>query len=357
MKFYSNQVYIVLPFFYVGGVERWASFIAKGVSEYGLSIQIYSLGKIDAAPSYFGVDADVKKISFLNLTRLIFNGDRKVILTGLTKLNVLLAGLCFFASNTRLVTSVHLSISKKGDESYLKYNVRLILHRIFSIFSYRVVCVSKGIVSELNDIGVRRNVINIYNPCFNICDINPVRIGLYGDSGSIKFVSAGRLHSQKRFDRMLQAFNDSRSYLPHGSTLTIYGEGPLYDSLKLQIHNLELGEYVFLKGFSENLLKDLGRYNVFLLTSDYEGFGNVLAEALAVGLNCISMDIPHGPKEILDAGNFGVLTEDYTALVNSLKNIDKHDFPMLMTSDLHSHLEQFTSFNFTERFVNEILCC
>ena len=49
--------------------------------------------------------------------------------------------------------------------------------------------------------------------------------------------------------------------------------------------------------------------NLFVLSSDYEGFGVVITEALSVGVNVVSTDCPSGPREILNNGEFGYLCE------------------------------------------------
>jgi glycosyltransferase involved in cell wall biosynthesis len=69
------------------------------------------------------------------------------------------------------------------------------------------------------------------------------------------------------------------------------------------VQALDLKEKVFLPGFVENPYAYISRSRVFLLSSDYEGFGRVLVDALAVGCPVVSTDCPAGPSEVLEEGN------------------------------------------------------
>ena len=73
------------------------------------------------------------------------------------------------------------------------------------------------------------------------------------------------------------------------------------------IVELGLAYMVSMPGWLANPFPFMRQTDVFVLSSDFEGFGNVLIEALACGCNVVSTDCPHGPREILDNGKFGEL--------------------------------------------------
>jgi len=110
------------------------------------------------------------------------------------------------------------------------------------------------------------------------------------------FITVGRLDKGKNHKLMIDAF----SKLENSSTqLIILGEGIEREALEEQIRTLYLTNRVFLLGFDSNPYKYFSKSNVFLFTSLYEGFPNVLVEALSCGLPVISTDCKSGPREIL----------------------------------------------------------
>ena len=89
--------------------------------------------------------------------------------------------------------------------------------------------------------------------------------------------------------------------------LILLGEGPLHADLLALAESLGVAERVSLPGFQPNPLPFMRRAAVLVVSSAYEGFGNVLVEALACGTPVVSTDCPYGPAEILERGRFGML--------------------------------------------------
>jgi len=116
------------------------------------------------------------------------------------------------------------------------------------------------------------------------------------DFNKFTFITVGRLDEGKNHKLMINAF----SKLEDVSTqLIILGEGINREALERQILKLNLTNRVFLLGFDNNPYKYFSKSDIFLFSSSYEGFPNVLVEALACGLPVISTDCKSGPREIL----------------------------------------------------------
>jgi glycosyltransferase involved in cell wall biosynthesis len=127
----------------------------------------------------------------------------------------------------------------------------------------------------------------------------------WGDETKPTLAFCGRLAAVKRPDLLLDAFARSRSHV--GARLLVIGDGPLLPALIREVQARGLNDCVRCIGYVADPLPFLARCCALALTSDVEGFGNVIVEALAAGLSVVSTDCPSGPSEILMRGQYGIL--------------------------------------------------
>lgn len=127
-------------------------------------------------------------------------------------------------------------------------------------------------------------------------------------------ISVGRLHYQKNYDFLLRAFFEARKTTPE-MRLIILGEGELLADLKDLSKSLGIDEYVDFPGFVNNPMGYISKSSLFVLSSRWEGFGNVLVEAMVTGVPIVSSNCRGGPKEILQNGVYGVLVETNDAIL------------------------------------------
>lgn len=177
-----------------------------------------------------------------------------------------------------------------------------------------VVTVSSGAAQDLAMLAglSERQVECIYNPVvaaeLPAVSLKPdamVRNQLWGGCFLTHLISVGSLKASKNYRLLLQAFAQLAPELD--AALVILGEGGLRATLEQDVQDLGLQGRVVLPGFHADPTPWYQAADLFVLSSDFEGFANVVAEALACGTPVVSTDCPHGPAEILQHGSYGEL--------------------------------------------------
>jgi len=192
------------------------------------------------------------------------------------------------------------------------------LRRLSYPWANMIVAQTKAVANWLTPIAKAAPITVIYNPISQI-DTHYFLEYKY-DSKTI--VAMGRLSYQKGFDLLITAFSNLSKYHPDWK-LVIYGEGEQRKVLEKQVIKLNLESKVLLPGRVKNSYKYLQHADLFVLSSRYEGFPNVLLEAMNCGLPVISFDCPSGPREIIRDGVDGVLVpaENVDALSHAMQEL------------------------------------
>lgn len=174
-----------------------------------------------------------------------------------------------------------------------------------------------------------------------------------------EIISTGRLVEQKNHLLLVKAFAKFNFNRKDKYTLKIYGSGPLKDNILNYANNVGIKEYIKILSPSPNWLYDNIDTNMFVLTSNFEGMPNALAEALIAKIPCISTDCPiGGPKELIKDKINGLLIpvndiEKLTDSINFLAN--NHDFAKKIANSNHILEEKLSVINVANVWLNFIL--
>lgn len=225
----------------------------------------------------------------------------------------------------RVYANVHNTYSLQ----YLQLAPRKRQRRIHKLKRYYprldgIICVSEGTRNDfalLTGISKDRMAV-IYNPVVThgLLDLarQPLEHPWFRPGQPPVILGAGRLVPAKDFAGLMAAFELVRARL--SCRLVIVGSGPLYQELEDRRRASRWAADIALVGNDNNPFRYMHRASLFVLSSRYEGFGNVLVEALACGAPVVATDCPHGPREVLMEGKLGPLVPvgDVDALAGAM---------------------------------------
>ena len=314
----GKSLVVYLPDLAGGGVERIHINLAPHFLAAGLKLTFLldrrAGSLVDKIPP--GVDVHVLNASrqiaaIPRLVRYLQSHRVDCLLSNMEHANV----ICVWArrlagARTKIIATQHNSFSDQVRRRSWKFKILPQLYHWTLPSADSIVCVSDGVARDLAkmcglDRGRMRVIYNgvVTGDMKRLAD-EPVDHPWF-TSGEPVLVAAGRLVKQKDYPTLLKAFAKLTKQKP--SRLLILGEGPLRGELRALAKRLAIVDRVDMPGFVENPLRYMRRAAAFVLASRFEGFGNVLAEAMACGTPVVSTDCPHGPSEILDFGRYGRL--------------------------------------------------
>jgi len=314
-----------------GGAERVMSLLAGGLAVRGHEVWLITLAA--SGNDFFVVDPRVRRLGLdlmgdsgtafealranaqrvRTLRRAISTIEPHVVLSFVTRMNVL-AILAFMGLPARVVVSERVDPASHREERIWAALRSIAYHRADAL----VVQTEAAAHWFRRRLGKRLAVTVIPNPVDPAGDSLPCSVEVPRPF----MLAAGRLVHQKGFDILIRAFATVARECGQ-LRLAIAGEGPAAQALRDLVAELRLDSRVVFLGQVRELKTLMQQAEGFILSSRYEGFPNVLLEALASGLPVVATDCPGGPREILRDGEFGLLVpcEDPPALAAALRRL------------------------------------
>lgn len=288
------------------------------------------------------------------LTRYLKIEQPDILISALYYVNIVaLISRMVTDSSTKIVISErnHVTCSFNSMHSTVRFMWGTAL-RVFYPLSNQIIGISNGVCEDLKTLlpaNSHARIKKLYNPVitnqFNV-ELHSAAPDIFPQRSQVKLIASGRLVKQKDYPTMLRAFACIVEKNPT-AYLVILGSGPLEGELQALRKTLGLEEHVHFQGFVQNPIAYMKQADMFIITSAWEGFGNVIVEALYCGLKIVATDCPSGPSEILRNGEYGTLcsvgdVKQIAEAVDNLKN--KHvSVKKLKERALNFHVDQIGS--------------
>ncbi len=316
----NKSVLFIIEDLCEGGAEKVFVHIANGFSKNGYDVEIL-LGKNQG--DFFNLLNPEIKISILNAWtffdlnyKLPFFFRKNFYTYVFTASDYISAAtiIAKFITKSQFQTIVTLHYDLPFQLSILPFLNRKWLAWINSAIltkASKIVAVSDGVNKGFRKVTKKTGQypITIYNPV-----IDPTIYELGDEAIDDKFtdrpfiITVGRLCEQKNQLLLLESFKKISGKFT-SFNLLILGTGPREEELKKFVSENKIASKVHFLGFQQNPFRYIKKAKLFVLSSHYEGLGNVIIEALGLGINVVSTDCPSGPGEILQQGKFGWLSK------------------------------------------------
>jgi glycosyltransferase involved in cell wall biosynthesis len=320
----TPHICFVLPSLAGGGAERAAVHVANALDPRAWNRSMYLFSR--EGPYLDEVDPGIRVVASRDASRIgrirdlqrFIRAERPDIVMVFLSFFSALAAVRAASSRVRVVFNQQTPVSAFLTDADYNWR-RPVRRRVFSAvarFAYRradaVIATSQGVADDLAaGFGVDRRRLHVVHNPVDLTRIEsaiqePFDPALERVWSRPAVVAAGRLADAKNYPLMIDAFALVRSRTP--ARLFILGQGELEPELRGRVHAAGLDGDVVFCGFQRNPWKYIARGDVFLLTSHYEGFGNVLVEAMACRVPVVATASP-GTKEIVKPGVDGVIVE------------------------------------------------
>jgi glycosyltransferase involved in cell wall biosynthesis len=318
-----------------GGVERQSLVLLRELQERGVDVTLVVHAMRGELVSLLPPGVPVLNLrsgrtlqDVFRLRRYLLDEGPDVLMANVDHNNIAAAlAKALAGTATRLVICQHNPLSS-GFHATVNWKHRVVpwFYRGLASRIDHAVAVSEGIATELVGNGLSPcKVSTIFNAVigddFADRSLAPVQHPWLLNKDRPVFVTAGRLVPMKDHQTLLRAF--AIHLHTYRARLMLLGVGPKLAELQALADSLGIADHVAFEGFVQNPLPYMRAADGFVLSSQSEGFGNVLVEAMGCGTPVLSTDCAYGPADILAHGQYGILVRprDPEALASGLERL------------------------------------
>lgn len=334
MTHQNVSISFFLPNLDGGGAERAMLHLAAGIAKRGIKTDLI-LAKAEG--EYLQkVPPEVRLINLnspspvffwktLNLRQYLQQEQPTFLLSALDILSAATWAKRLSGTPTKIIMCVQTNLSQQfKNDSGIMSKFRPLLVKQWYPLADGMIAASQGVAEDVSQISgtTVKNIDVIYNPVVmpELFDKakEPINHPWFASGKPPVILGVGRLVPQKDFPTLIKAFAIVQQQI--SAKLMILGEGEKRPQLEALVRELGLENDVDMPGFKDNPYTYMAQAKLFVLSSAWEGFGNVVAEAMAVGTPVVSTNCPSGPAEILENGKYGKLVSvgDVKGLANAI---------------------------------------
>ncbi len=352
----KKKIIFVLTILGPGGAEKVVSIIANSLprEKYNPNVILFDKNNGHAdmlQPDVQILETKTQRIrnSILPILRFFRKEKPDVVFASYGELNAYISIFIKLFPKIKFIARETNVVSQHVTRPEIKF-----FYRFYNNY-HKIICQSDDMYRDLkNNFGIKEEkLVKINNPV----DFEAIDAQLYQqekpseyDASYKNIVAVGNLSSRKGFDHLLNVFR----YLKNENIrLYILGDGR--DKELLHEMKLKFGlENVFFLGQKKNPYPYLKFADLFILSSRYEGFPNVLLEAGACGTYALASDCPGGIREIIQPGINGEIAniEDFEGFANKIKELlnQNHD-----TEEIRNSIESRFSKDIILKKYEEVL--
>ena len=346
----NKLVTFILPSLKGGGAEKVFINIAYYLANKNYTVELvtlqnkndYQINFSNLKINYINFNKKRSFNSFFNILFYLKNTKSNVIFTTFTHVNIMLFVLNFFFKKKIIFRESNNTDLSLNDLPYLK--------RLFFIFFIKKISqkssiiypseyLKKSILNKYNILDKNKFVIN--NP-ISIKINDKINYSILEKIERIKnnfskiIINIGSFTKQKNHEDLINVFSQIQNI--KNKCLILVGNGPLKKNLQKLIYKKNLKNNIFIFNFQNDLTPFFKISNLYVSTSLWEGFPNVLLDAANNNIPIISYNCKFGPYEILEGGKYGLLCKlgDKEELLKLIKFAFKDKIKIIPKNHLHS---------------------
>ena len=312
----KKNIVFIAPSLKCGGAEQVLLTILNNINseKFTFSLALVKnegslIKKLSNSVNIIDLKSRRTRYALIKLLKLIWSKKPDVIFTTLGHLNFLVIITKFFSSSRIKYICRETNIPSHVHKNFpANYIFSFLYQTLYKYYDY-IICQSEDMKYDLvNTYKVPKSKLYLIN---NPCNVNDIKMMMiegnksdYFPKNKFNLLSVGSLTHQKGFDLLLHAISKINNNQFH---LTIIGHGAEKQNLQRLVKKLNISSKIDFIGFKNNPYVYMHHADLFIISSRYEGFPNVVLESMACGTATIAFDSPGDLDIIIKNGINGYL--------------------------------------------------